>query len=278
MDPKTECSDTHKRVDICIPESNIYIEIDGLQHYTDPKQIISDFERDYYSERDGFHTKRISNQLIETHVVDIAEALFNVAEKLKMKPKRIILASQSAGRKEAMKALEIPFEIIPSDYEEDMTLPLSAQELALVLSKGKALSIATKYPDAVVVAADTFVVFEGKYLGKPKNADDAIATLNKLTGNTHVIVTGLTVQEGTKIVSKSVSTNVVMKKVSEKEIRDYVATGEPLTKAGSYALQGKGKPFVEKIEGSYWNVIGLPLEALVEILNNNFGMNVTIKP
>jgi len=161
-----------------------------------------------------------------------------------------------------------------SDFVEDMTLPLSASELALYLSRGKASSLAKQYPNAVVIAADTFVVFQGAFLGKPKDEDDARKMLTGLAGNTHTILTGLTVVQAGKTVSEVIFTEVKMKNVDESKISEYVASGEPLGKAGSYAIQGKGKELVEKIEGDYFNIMGLPLKTIAQILIKDFSIPV----
>ncbi|MEI6480421.1 MAG: Maf family protein [bacterium] len=187
---------------------------------------------------------------------------------------RIILASKSPARKAILGKLGLPFEVIVSDFVEDMTLPLSASELALYLSRGKASSLAKQYPNAVVIAADTFVVFQGAFLGKPKDEDDARKMLTGLAGNTHTILTGLTVVQAGKTVSEVIFTEVKMKNVDESKISEYVASGEPLGKAGSYAIQGKGKELVEKIEGDYFNIMGLPLKTIAQILIKDFSIPV----
>lgn len=111
---------------------------------------------------------------------------------------QIILASKSPGRKMVLEKLGLSFEVIVSDFEEDMTLPLSAPELATHLSQGKAHSLAKCYPEAVIIAADTFIIFKDKFLGKPKDLADAKKMLTDLAGNTHAVLTGLTVMQGIK--------------------------------------------------------------------------------
>ncbi|MES2223770.1 MAG: Maf family protein [Patescibacteria group bacterium] len=186
--------------------------------------------------------------------------------------KHLILASKSAGRKLILEKLGIPFEVIVSNFEEDMSLPLSAPELALYLSKGKAGTLVEKYPEAIIIAADTFLVFEDKFLGKPKDESDAKVMLKKLSGRTHIVVTGMTVRQGKKEISEVVNIEVTMKNFDEQKINEYVASGEPLDKAGSYAIQGKGAELVEKINGDVDSVVGLPLNRLVEILEDEFGV------
>jgi septum formation protein len=184
--------------------------------------------------------------------------------------KRFILASKSPARKVVFEKLGLPFEVIVSNFEEDMTLPLSAPELALHLSQGKAMSLARDYPEAIIIAADTFVVFNDRFLGKPKDEADAKNMLMKLAGNTHTILTGLTVIENDRKVSEVAHTKVTMKNLSEDKINEYVATGEPLGKSGSYAIQGEGRQLIEKIEGEYFNIMGMPLKMLTKILNEKF--------
>jgi septum formation protein len=187
---------------------------------------------------------------------------------------KIILASGSSARRELLKKFNLPFEVVMSDYKEDMTLPLPPAELARHLSQGKALSVARQYPEAIVIAADTFIVFKNVFLGKPKDSADARKTLSNLSGNTHTILTGLAVIKGGKSISKVISSEVKMKKLTKVEINDYIGTGEALGKAGSYALQGKGKELIENIVGDYFNVMGLPIEALARILKNEFAIPV----
>lgn len=182
----------------------------------------------------------------------------------------IILASKSPSRKRLLQKLGLPFEVIVSNFIEDMTLPLPASELALHLSIGKASSLAHQYPDHIIIAADTFVVYKDSFIGKPKDLADAKRILTMLSGVTHTILTGLTVMKGDKKISKVVSTYVKMKDVDEQTLDEYVNSGEPLEKAGAYALQGKGAMLVESFDGDYFNIMGLPLKDLAEILNKEF--------
>jgi septum formation protein len=187
--------------------------------------------------------------------------------------KRIILASASLGRKNLLIKTGLDFEIIPSDYQEDMSLSLSPRDLAIHLSSGKASAVAWKHDNAMVIGADTFVVFKDKILGKPHTPEKAIEMLEMLNGQIHSAITGFTVIDSVenKSVCGSVETKVYFKNLSHVEIADYVATGEPLDKAGAYAIQGLGKKFVQKIEGSESNVTGLPMEEVTKILKD-FGI------
>ena len=182
--------------------------------------------------------------------------------------KRIILASSSPRRKEILEITGLVFEVIPSNYEENMNNDIPPVELAKELSKGKAEEVAMKHDNAIVIGADTFIALGNEVLGKPQNESDAIAMLQRLSGNSHSVITGLTIIDSSsdKTISEAVETKVYFKKLSNAEIQAYVSSGEPMGKAGSYAIQGLGSIFIEKIEGDYFNVKGLPLSNLVEKL------------
>lgn len=179
--------------------------------------------------------------------------------------RKLILASGSPRRKELLEKAGLQFEIVKSDYEEDMTLDLPPHELVEHLSLGKALDVAKKFNDAVVISADTIVVLDGEILGKPHTPENATEMLKKLNGKKHSVFTGFTIIdiENNKTVTRSVETFVFFKNNAEAEIDAYVETGEPLDKAGAYAIQGLGGRLIERIEGSLSNVIGLPVEELM---------------
>jgi septum formation protein len=187
--------------------------------------------------------------------------------------RRIILASESPRRREILKSTGLRFEVASSDFEEDLGLGLPPHELAQHLSVEKANSVAGGYPDAVIIAADTFIVLGGSVLGKPHTGDEAGRMLRALSGRAHSVITGFTILDtkSGKMLSESVETMVWFKELSEKQIDDYVETGEPLDKAGAYAIQEKGAALVDRIEGDYQNVVGLPLKALRESLRQ-FGI------
>lgn len=193
-----------------------------------------------------------------------------------MQPKRtIILASASPRRKELLGKIGLVFKVDPSDYPEDLVSPLKPEELVINISQNKARAVASKYPDALIIAADTIGVIGKRVIGKPHTGLEAIAMLKFLSGRSHQVITGLSVMDSKsgKIVSRMVQTRVYFKKLSDSEVRRYVATGEPLDKAGAYAIQGLGSLMVEKINGDYYNVMGLPLNALSQILQE-FGVNL----
>jgi septum formation protein len=134
--------------------------------------------------------------------------------------------------------------------------------------------VAAKHPKAVIIGADTTVIFKKEIIGKPKSKQDAIRILKLLSGNTHKIVTGFTVMEGKKSITGHIVSKAKFKKLSEQEIKAYVATNEPMDKAGGYGIQDKGGLFIEKIEGDYFNVVGLPIFAVSKALKE-FGVEIT---
>jgi septum formation protein len=189
--------------------------------------------------------------------------------------KKIVLASASPRRKEILEITGLKFSVCVSDYEEDLSLKFNPRELARFLSRKKAETVARKYKDAIIIAADTFIVFKNRLLGKPHVDREAEKMLKMLNGRVHSVITGFTIIDtgSGKTLSRSIETKVYFKKLSLEEIRAYVRSKEPLDKAGAYAIQGLGAVFIEKIEGDYFNVVGLPLCALSEALRK-FGVNV----
>jgi septum formation protein len=189
--------------------------------------------------------------------------------------RKIVLASASPRRREILKMTGLKFSVEAGDYEEDMDLALRPRRLARFLSSEKARAIAVKYTDALVIAADTFIVFRDSLLGKPHTSEEARRMLELLNGRAHSVITGFTVIDTStkKKVSRSVETRVYFRKLTAKEISSYIRTGEPLDKAGAYAIQGTGAMLVKKIEGDYFNVMGLPLCSLTEALKK-FGVYV----
>ncbi|HIH23455.1 TPA: septum formation inhibitor Maf [Candidatus Woesearchaeota archaeon] len=183
-------------------------------------------------------------------------------------PTRIILASTSPRRKMLLEQIGLEFEIIPGDYEEDMTLPLPPHKLVMTLAKGKAMSVARKQKSGIIVAVDTVVALGEKVLGKPKNAADAKRMLKSLSGKTNVVYSGMCVIDAKtgKTLQDYEETMIVFRRLTTAEIDAYVATGEPLDKAGAYAMQGIAALFIERVEGCYSNVIGLPLPKLAKML------------
>ena len=192
--------------------------------------------------------------------------------------KKIILASASPRRKEILEITGLKFSVCVSDYEEDLSLKLPPRDLARFLSRKKAETIAHKYKNAIIIAADTVIVFKNRILGKPHRDKEAGKMLRLLNGRSHSVITGFTILDtgSGKKLSRSVETKVYFRELSLSEIQAYVRSGEPLDKAGSYAIQGLGAVLVDRIEGDYSNVIGLPLTALCLALRQ-FGVDVLDK-
>ena len=189
--------------------------------------------------------------------------------------KKIILASGSPRRKELLENIGLKFDIEPAGFVEEIPIGLSPHGIAQLLSLEKARKVAINHPNAIIIGADTLGVFDGKILSKPHHELQAKKILNMLAGNSHIVITGFTVIDSKtgKELTKSVETFVHLRELTNEEIDSYIATGEPLDKAGAYALQGLGALLVDRIEGDYYNVIGLPLSALAETLRE-FGVKI----
>ncbi|NQV89297.1 MAG: septum formation inhibitor Maf [Parcubacteria group bacterium] len=189
--------------------------------------------------------------------------------------RRIILASTSPRRKTLLEQIGLTFEQVASDYEEDMTLDMPPSELVKFLSKGKADSVAKDFEDALVIAADTIVEFEGEIFGKPHTPENSFKMLSRLNGTTHSIITGMTIIDTAsgRVESRAVVTEVDFRDLKDDEIQTYVDSGEALDKAGAYGIQGLGVILVKRIRGDYSNIVGLPLTPLVEMLKD-FGVDV----
>ena len=192
--------------------------------------------------------------------------------------RRLILASASPRRQELIRVLNIPFEIRAGDVDETTPTYWSPVQVAEQLALRKAEAVHQALPEGehgIVIGADTIVVHDYRVLGKPKDAEDAISMLNLLQGKTHQVYSGVAcidAQTGETYVSHRV-TYVKMKHLTEQQVQHYVASGEPMDKAGSYAIQGLGSTIVESIDGCYFNVVGLPLSLLSDMLSK-FGIEV----
>ena len=187
----------------------------------------------------------------------------------------IILASGSPRRKELLCNMGIrDFHIVKPDFEEEGVFAPSPAALVEALSAGKAAAVAASLgeADALIIAADTVVALEDTILGKPTDPADAAAMLARLSGKQHQVFTGVTVRRGQQVVTQHEVTEVRFRPLSEAEIARYVATGEPMDKAGSYGIQGFGSLLVEGIRGDYFNVMGLPVCRLGQILKG-FGLD-----
>ena len=180
---------------------------------------------------------------------------------------RLILASASPRRKEILSALGFAFEARPAEVEELVRPGESAFDAAERIAREKAAAVAGTEPGALVVAADTLVVLDGDALGKPRDRAEAEAMLRRLRGRRHEVVTGVAVAADGGCFSGRETTTVVFAPMSDAEVRAYAATGEPDDKAGAYAVQGIGALFVERVEGSPSNVVGLPVRLLARLLS-----------
>jgi septum formation protein len=187
----------------------------------------------------------------------------------------IVLASASPRRKELLENIGLKFSVDPAEIAETRTAGLKPAELAKALSLQKARAAALRHADSIIIAADTFGVLDGAILGKPVDAGHAREMLAGLSGRCHSVITGFTVIDSAtgRAISRAVETRVYFRKLGRVEIARYVKTGEPLDKAGAYAIQGLGALLVESIEGDYYNVIGLPLCALAGVLKR-FGITL----
>jgi septum formation protein len=177
----------------------------------------------------------------------------------------LILASQSPRRRELLGLFRLPFVIRVADIDETMDETASAYDEVARVSREKALAV-SRGEDDVVIAADTIVVCAGKVLGKPHSPEEAVQMLRLLSGRDHQVMTGMTVLRGEKAISCTEVTDIHFRELSEKEIRAYVATGEPMDKAGAYGIQGGAALFAEKMVGDYYNVMGLPVCKLRQLL------------
>jgi nucleoside triphosphate pyrophosphatase len=177
-----------------------------------------------------------------------------------------VLASSSPRRQELLKLLLSDFEVVPSDVDESIRAAESPEALVARLAREKAGAVQLQYPSAYIVAADTVVVCEEKILGKPASLEDARNMLQELSGRTHHVLTGLCLVHLDLSLAECVATDVTFHCLSDAEIENYVRSGEPVDKAGAYAIQGLGARFVEKINGCYFNVVGLPVSRLYQMM------------
>ena len=179
----------------------------------------------------------------------------------------IILASQSPRRKELLERMGLSgFEIIPARGDENCPPGCTPAGMVEELSRRKCAEVASSHPDDLVIAADTVVAVDGRILGKPRGEEQAAEMLRLLSGREHRVYTGLTVSRGGETVTEHEVTTVRFRTLSQADIRRYIATGEPMDKAGAYGVQGYGCVLVEGITGDYYNVMGLPVCRLARLL------------
>ncbi len=180
----------------------------------------------------------------------------------------IILASASPRRKELLSTAGLEFTVRVADVEEVIDENATPDEVVMSLALQKAQAVAQADPTATVIGADTVVVLDGEILGKPENEQNAIEMLTALSGRSHTVYTGVAIINGKKIKNFCEATQVEFFPLTEDEIRSYVATGEPMDKAGAYGIQGKGCVLVRKIDGDYFNVVGLPVSRVCRELRD----------
>lgn len=179
---------------------------------------------------------------------------------------RLVLASASPRRADLLRAAGFAFEVDPVDIDERVAPGESPAAHVLRLARAKAAAAAVRHPDAVVLGSDTVVVVDGEILGKPADAEDARRMLRQLSGCIHHVHTGVALRRGDTVLDAAEVSAVRMASLSEAEVDWYVASGEPAGKAGAYAIQGLGSRFVERVDGSYASVVGLPVAVVHRLL------------
>ncbi|MBU5483574.1 Maf-like protein [Clostridium sp. MSJ-11] len=191
---------------------------------------------------------------------------------------RIILASASERRKELLKRILGDFEVIVSQFDEDQVrFNGDCGNYVIELAKGKGMDVVSNIKDnnSLIIACDTVVFFNGKVLGKPKSEEEAFSMLKELSGNVHHVYSGIFIynKETNSIMTDYICTEVKFSNLSDELIKKYIESKEPFDKAGAYGIQGYGGIFVERINGCYYNVVGLPLNSLYKMLKE-MGVNL----
>jgi len=177
-----------------------------------------------------------------------------------------VLASSSPRRQELLKLLLADFEVVPSDVDESIHAAERPEPMVARLAREKALAVQERCPSACIIGADTLVVCEEEILGKPASHEEARSMLRKLSGKTHQVLTGVCLLHLDRLLVECSTTDVTICHLTEQEIENYLRSGEPFDKAGAYAIQGLGARFVEKIDGCYFNVVGLPVSRLYQMM------------
>lgn len=183
--------------------------------------------------------------------------------------KKFILASQSPRRRSLLKKLNIEFSVVSPDYDEKIDNDDFSEKKIEYIAEHKALSILDKIDDCILISADTVVVLNNKILGKPKDENDAFTMLKKLSGNTHKVVTSVFIADkySKKSYTSSTTSYVTFNALTDMQIQNYVKTCNPLDKAGAYGIQELDDTFINKVEGSFDNIVGLPTETLADMLS-----------
>ena len=179
---------------------------------------------------------------------------------------KVVLASSSPRRRELLNLIGIAHEVRPANLDESMRPRETPRRHAERLARDKASAVAMRDPDLITIAADTIVVINRKVLGKPVDKEDAARMLAMLSGREHTVITAVAVSRGKKLRSAIEEVKVKFRRLREEEIEAYIATGEPMDKAGAYGIQGYGATIVERVEGDYFAVMGLPLVRLVGLM------------
>ena len=182
---------------------------------------------------------------------------------------KIVLGSKSPRRREILDMVITDFSVRVSDCDESYTDDVELKDVPRILAERKALAIPMEQ-DELIIGADTVVIYEKSLLGKPKSKDEAVSMLKMLSGTTHEVVSGICIRTKDKIHSEAITTYVTFRELTEMEILSYVEKYNPLDKAGAYGIQEAAGAFVEKIDGDFYNVVGLPLCRLCEILKKEF--------
>lgn len=186
---------------------------------------------------------------------------------------KIVLASKSPRRRELLSLICEDFEIRVSDADESYGGDTPLCEVPRILSERKAMAV-TMAEDEVIIGCDTVVLIDSELLGKPKTRERAIEMLKKMSGRSHLVISGLTVRTADKVYSEAITSTVYMRNLTDREIEKYVDVWQPLDKAGAYGIQEMAGSFVSRIEGDFYNIVGLPLCRLVEILDTEFGISL----
>ena len=189
---------------------------------------------------------------------------------------KVILASASPRRKEILQNTKLNFDIQKSDIEEVILENESPEDMVVRLAYEKACDVAKRNTDRLVIGADTIVALDNEVLGKPKDQNEAYQMIKRLSNKTHKVITGISLinLKENKIIKDYVVSFVTFKDLSEDSIKDYINTNESLDKAGAYGIQGYGALLVKNIQGDYFNIVGLPISRLSDLLKNHFDINL----
>lgn len=187
---------------------------------------------------------------------------------------KLILGSQSPRRKEILAFFSLPFQQVTPPFDEaSVSFQGNPEEYVQSIAAGKAESLVERFPDSVILTADTMVFRAGKIYGKPQNQEDAHRILSELVGVWHTVYTGVAVQRGSRVFQAVETTHVLFNPLTQEQIRHYIAHTEWMDKAGGYAIQGKSGLIVRKIDGCYYNVMGLPINTMEKLLRH-FGIEL----